>query len=175
MRRLVSAGVFVGTVLVVACGSDLAEEAGDMMRGAGEALADAGAALADAGGDAAQAETDGGEADSGSGSGSGSSSAPKGRIIESACDVVRYTQFPNAIFPPIADRWSSVEVPQESIRSVWLCYSADGGACPTGMICTGTQLPEPECKPATNYYYAAGRLWTRCLGATPAAVRVAVD
>lgn len=60
MRRQVGLVVLNGVVL--ACGDDAAEEAGEMLRDAGEALADAGMMLSDAGGRDAQAQTDGGAA-----------------------------------------------------------------------------------------------------------------
>lgn len=56
MKQLVGVGALVG--LMVACGSDLAEEAGEMLVDAGEVLRDAGVALVDGGGGDARAQTE---------------------------------------------------------------------------------------------------------------------
>jgi hypothetical protein len=84
-------------VVAVACGDELADEAGEMMRKGGEALADAGAALADAGALLADAGSDA-QAQGEDGGAEGDAQAPKGgevsrsQTFELACDE-KYTQF----------------------------------------------------------------------------------
>lgn len=161
-KKLLGVGVLVG--VLVACGSDVAEEAGDMMRGAGEAIADAGAALADSG--EAQASTDAGQ---------GVDVAPT--VIDATCDLERQSQATGGSDEPIVttERWSSVAVSQERIRTVWGCgFTAGGGdECSGASTCPGAQIPDAECKPLSGFRYAAGKVWVRCAGFTT--VRVIAD
>lgn len=162
MRKLVSVSVFVG--VLVACGSDMAEEAGEMLHDAGQVIADAGMMLSDAGRDDASAQTD-------AGSDNGGDEEP--RLIEHQCDVVRYIQ---SLQDPYLreDKWSSVEVSMASVRMVWLC-SPGAPVCPSGKTCTGAELPVSECTPASDFYYASGKLWTHCTQYSGQTVRVSVD
>lgn len=165
MRKLVGVGVLVG--VLVACGSDVAEEAGDMMRGAGEAIADAGAALADAAGSDAQALTD-----------AGAGSESKARIVEQACDIVRTeTPVPGAAggagpgpSSPTEQRFASIAVDAAELRSAWLCTDSPKNSlgCSVASTCTGAVVPKTRCVMVTPYIGEDDTLWVSCGGWTRA-------
>lgn len=154
MRKSVSLGVLVGAI--VACGSDVAEEAGDMMRGAGEAIADAGAALADAAAGDAQAETDAGVVGS------------KARVVEQACDIVRTeTAVPTSGQTGQGEeRFASIAADVTELRSVWLCRESPISllGCSPGYTCTGAVVPKMRCMMVTPYVGEDDALWVSCRG-----------
>lgn len=146
MRKILPAAL-----ILVACGTDTAAH---LLSDAGEALTDASHLLQDAGSASAQPDTQPEAADA---------ATPPAGPTTYPCDQVRtVTSSLNAT----AQTFARLPLSERGAQ-VWLCGAQhNDNACPPDTTCTGLELPELECRAATDLRQAGGFLWVACDGFT---------
>ena len=166
MRKQVGLAVLVGVVL--ACGDDAAEEAGEMLRDAGEALADAGMMLSDAGGRDAQAQTDAGA----SGGGGGGGVVLETVNVPCSIELTQRQQSSSGAYVEVT-RWYA-ELNVANVISVTGCgfRVIPEGPKPictpplgSGITCTGTPPPTPlstVCGSGVDFELGGGKARFHC-------------